>query len=558
MALYGVIADIQGNREALAPALGALEQRQVERIVCLGDVVGYNADPDECVAMVRKRCAVAIAGHHDLIGLGRLDFRRCSNKAEYSLRRTRRALAQASVSYLAALPPHCVLEDGVVLVHGGVRDVQQYMATPALIGENAAFLRADFPGARLCFFGHSHEQKVYRVRGDEVREIPAENQSLRNDSVYFVNPGSVDASRKAQPQARRVRALRQRSLDDRLPARRVRQRREQNQGGSLRLSHQSPDRPALQPAPQARRQALDHWLKCCHKILLALLLTVPICARAGCGPLSIAASDLLGAASAQLPFSRQSGYTAQVVGTYTRAGSIPESGIHGSILPNGETLRFGKVPDPSNPILKALSFQVHPDDPVTAKGKRSELSFGRNIETNKVYWVALGVYAYDWGVLGSKDAALFGTQVHSGDDSLNLSPAFSLYTTGAGRKFKVQARWSTSPLPAQSNSTVANYAERDLPFDRWMDFVFKFRLNTAGEGFLQVWMDGERIVNHRGNLGFTTPGYNDYVKFGYYNWTSAMSSVRKILLRSPTIVADPSGDKYSAEQLRACLMASFP
>jgi predicted phosphodiesterase len=196
MALYGVIADIHGNREALAAALGALEQRRVERIVCLGDVVGYNADPDECVAMVRKRCAVAIAGNHDLIGLGRLDFRRCSNKAEYSLRRTRRALKQVSVSYLAALPPHCVLEDGVVLVHGGVRDVQQYMVTPALIGENAAFLQADFPGARLCFFGHSHEQKVYRVHGDDVRELSTENQSLRNDSIYFVNPGSVDASRK--------------------------------------------------------------------------------------------------------------------------------------------------------------------------------------------------------------------------------------------------------------------------------------------------------------------------------------------------------------------------
>jgi predicted phosphodiesterase len=196
MALYGVIADIHGNREALAAALAALEQRRVERIVCLGNVVGYNADPDECVAMVRERCAVAIAGNHDLIGLGRLDFRRCSNNAEYSLRRTRRALAQPSVSYLAALPPHCVLEDGVVLVHGGVRDVQQYMVTSAHIRENAEFLRQDFPGARVCFFGHSHEQKVYRVDGDDIDEIAGEKLFLGRDSVHFVNPGSIDASRK--------------------------------------------------------------------------------------------------------------------------------------------------------------------------------------------------------------------------------------------------------------------------------------------------------------------------------------------------------------------------
>jgi predicted phosphodiesterase len=196
MALYGVVADIHGNREALAAALAALEQRRAERIVCLGDVVGYNADPDECVAMVRGRCAVTIAGNHDLIGLGRLDFKRCSNKAEYSLRRTRRLLDPKSKAWLASLAPNHVLEDGVVLVHGGVRDVQQYMVTPAHIRENAAFLNADFPGARLCFFGHSHEQKVYRVDGDAATELAGQSHCLDKNRLYFVNPGSVDASRK--------------------------------------------------------------------------------------------------------------------------------------------------------------------------------------------------------------------------------------------------------------------------------------------------------------------------------------------------------------------------
>src|SRR5688572_32824495 len=94
------------------------------------------------------------------------------------------------------MPPNHVLEPGVVLVHGGVRDVQQYMVTPALIRENSVLLEADFPGARVCFFGHSHEQKVYRVRGDDVREVAGERLPLHEDSVYFINPGSIDASRK--------------------------------------------------------------------------------------------------------------------------------------------------------------------------------------------------------------------------------------------------------------------------------------------------------------------------------------------------------------------------
>ena len=198
MGPYGVIADIHGNREALEAVLAALDARGIERLACLGDVIGYNADPDECAAMLRERRVLAIAGNHDLIGLGRLDTRRCSNNARYALQRTRRTLGRETRAWLAALPPSRVLEDGVVLVHGGVRDVQLYMKTPALIAHNAALLREDFPGGRLCFFGHSHEQKIYEVDDEmRVQEIPlAAKFAFRPDRTYFLNPGSVDAARK--------------------------------------------------------------------------------------------------------------------------------------------------------------------------------------------------------------------------------------------------------------------------------------------------------------------------------------------------------------------------
>jgi predicted phosphodiesterase len=199
MARYGVIADIHGNREALDAVLAELERRGVQRIVCLGDIVGYNADPNECAAIVRRRCAVSIVGNHEEIGLGRLDFRRCSKNAEYALRRTRKLLSRESANWLASLPPNQVLEDGVVLVHGGVRDVQQYMTSPAHIAENALYLAADFPGVRLCFFGHSHEQRVYEVNALGVSEVnPAGQILLGKENTYFINPGSVDASRKSR------------------------------------------------------------------------------------------------------------------------------------------------------------------------------------------------------------------------------------------------------------------------------------------------------------------------------------------------------------------------
>ena len=200
MALYGILGDIHGNYEALQVALERLDACGIERLVCVGDLVGYNADPDECVLLLRLRNALCIAGNHDLIGTGQLGFDQCSNKAMHSLKRTRRALLAETAAYLRALPSHAMIGERVLLTHGGVRDVQQYMTRPDHIVENVQYLRTDFPSARICFFGHTHEQRVFEVDGEEIRELdvndPAEPVRLRADREYFVNPGSVDASRK--------------------------------------------------------------------------------------------------------------------------------------------------------------------------------------------------------------------------------------------------------------------------------------------------------------------------------------------------------------------------
>ena len=202
--LYAVLGDIHGNREALEAALARADERGAQGFLCVGDLVGYNADPDDCVALLRSRGAICIAGNHDLIGTGRLGFERCSNKAMHSLKRTRRRLAPATANFLRELPSHHVLDGRVLLTHGGVRDVQQYMTKPKHLLENVAYLHQDFPGVRVCFFGHTHEQKVFRVREGAVDEPHAaaiasgSELHLAAGADYFVNPGSVDASRKRE------------------------------------------------------------------------------------------------------------------------------------------------------------------------------------------------------------------------------------------------------------------------------------------------------------------------------------------------------------------------
>lgn len=267
---------------------------------------------------------------------------------------------------------------------------------------------------------------------------------------------------------------------------------------------------------------------------------------------SINPADIKTRATADALFSTQPNIYADILGSSPWMSTVPESGAHGTTLPNGETIRFGKQTDPLNSSRKALSFQLAPSDPTTGGSKRVELGFPRNIEYNKTYWLAVSVYAHDWGTLSTSDQALFGFQLHNGT-KIDLSPTIALYTVGNGRSMQIQTRYSTSSSPSQSNSVTQKWPAQAIPFGRWMDFVVKFRNNVSGQGYAQVWLDGNLIVNHQGNLGFNTPGYLDFVKWGYYNWTSGFASPRKVRLRNPTLVADPTGSKYTASQIRTIL-----
>lgn len=198
MARYGIVSDIHGNLEALLAAFELLETKGIERIVCLGGIVGFNADPDRCATLLQDCDALAIHGSHDLIAIRKMGFERCSNPSMYSLARTRRRLKRATAAYLETLPAKALLSERVLVVHGGVRDPGQALAGARQLRENAMYLRADYPRVRLCLFGHTQERRLYEVDGDAVRELPLEQAlDLSGERLYFANPGAIDASRRS-------------------------------------------------------------------------------------------------------------------------------------------------------------------------------------------------------------------------------------------------------------------------------------------------------------------------------------------------------------------------
>src|SRR5690349_966629 len=122
--------------------------------------------------MAHARGFRSIAGNHELIALEKLGFDRCGLSPSHALRRTRETLSHASRAHLTALPSHLVREGGLVFVHGSIDDVCEYMSNAGRILRNSRVCATRFPGARVCFFGHTHMAKVYEIRGEVVIEHP--------------------------------------------------------------------------------------------------------------------------------------------------------------------------------------------------------------------------------------------------------------------------------------------------------------------------------------------------------------------------------------------------
>ena len=158
MARYGVLGDIHGNREALEAALAALEARGVDRFLCAGDVVGYNADPDACISLLYGRRCVTVAGNHDRASIGALPLGAFSDRAAYALKRTRRMLRPASIAWLKALPGRRIVDGDIALMHEG-----------------------EDPQARLCIVSDKHQQSFRETQ----------------DGRWVLSPGAVDGSRCA-------------------------------------------------------------------------------------------------------------------------------------------------------------------------------------------------------------------------------------------------------------------------------------------------------------------------------------------------------------------------
>lgn len=197
-----VLSDIHSNRQALEATLAAVDETGVEEIWCLGDLVGYGADPDICTALVRERCDICLVGNHDLAVLGALNISTFSDTAAAAVEWTREHVSEETLDFLGSLDPSGSRE-GVGLFHASPRDpVWEYV----LSGDQAE-AGLDAQEERVGLIGHSHVA-LFFVRAEGGRRGYAQGAQATEgaeielaDGKWLLNPGSVGQPRDSDPRA---------------------------------------------------------------------------------------------------------------------------------------------------------------------------------------------------------------------------------------------------------------------------------------------------------------------------------------------------------------------
>jgi len=191
-----IFGDIHANLEAFDAVLADAEAQGVTDYVCLGDVVGYNADPVACLKRVQEMGCPTVKGNHDLDASENHSLDSMNPIAATALQWTREQLDDDQRLWLKRLRMVRQVSD-YTIVHS---TLDQPVHWNYVTNRFDAMSNFSYQFTQLCFHGHTHVPRIY-VKSDKVREIPAESVEIEANAKYFINVGSVGQPRDGDPRA---------------------------------------------------------------------------------------------------------------------------------------------------------------------------------------------------------------------------------------------------------------------------------------------------------------------------------------------------------------------
>jgi len=190
---FAFISDIHANLEALEAVFADADKNRVDEIICLGDIVGYGANPNECVELVSKNCPVTLLGNHDIAAIN-LEYTQNFNiHARIAIEWTSQTLSESNKSFLKALPVKKTKE-AMTLVHSTPYEPNMWYYITSL--EEAAF-NFQFFNTRVCIVGHTHIPMIVTLEGDDIRGHQGKFISFKDRDMMrlLINTGSVGQPR---------------------------------------------------------------------------------------------------------------------------------------------------------------------------------------------------------------------------------------------------------------------------------------------------------------------------------------------------------------------------
>ena len=194
-----LVSDVHGNLPAFEAVLEDIRGTDAEEIWCLGDLVGYGAQPDECVSLAKEACDLCLVGNHDLVVLGQLDISDFSSGAAAAAEWTKENIAKESLDYLETLAP-LDTTGPIGLYHASPRDpIWEYVLSTWQAGD---CMRAMEP--RVGAIGHSHVALYFHANpGPDVAgaQAPGGTHLDISKGRWLLNPGGVGQPRDGDARA---------------------------------------------------------------------------------------------------------------------------------------------------------------------------------------------------------------------------------------------------------------------------------------------------------------------------------------------------------------------
>ena len=187
---FAIFGDVHANLEALQAVLADAEAAACTHYVCLGDVVGYNANPHECVEIVRALDCPVVKGNHDEQASIETDLDGFNPLAEEAINWTRQHLNEADKQWLRDLKMVRQVRD-FTIVHATLDTPHKWGYVFNQLDATASF---NYQHTGLCFYGHTHAPRAY-IRENGIKSMPLDKLIIAHGKKYFINAGSVGQPR---------------------------------------------------------------------------------------------------------------------------------------------------------------------------------------------------------------------------------------------------------------------------------------------------------------------------------------------------------------------------